>query len=279
MAPEYPGAPDPPPAPPARRARFRLARDTHWFIFFVRRFFWAYFRLFHGMRVEGQRHMPLTGPCILAPNHLSYLDPPLAAIACPRPLAIMARASLFKVPLIGMAIRNLKAYPVDTRAAADAAAYKATLKALQDGEGVMIFPEGTRQLGRQIAPFGSGPARLAMRIGAPVIPCAITGTYEAYPRWRALPRPGWRFTVKFFPAVHPPVERPKGGIAMREAMDEINERIRKPIERRYKAYLRLLRRKGIEPPPPPPGYIETIERKRGKRLNFAEQANSEAPEE
>lgn len=218
----------------------------------VRRLLRLYFRLFHCIRIRGQQYIPRQGPVIIAPNHVSYYDPPIVGLAVPRQVRTMAWNALFKVPLLGWAMRKLGAFAVDP-AQADAAAYKHSLQILRHGHCVIIFPEGRRSLGSDLEPFEMGVARLAIRTGATVVPATLTGALEAWPRWRYFPRLFRPVQIKF----HPPLQPPSGelrGEALHEAVETINASIRRPVRRRYLAWRRLLRIKRQPLLAPPQGY-------------------------
>src|SRR5437899_10912793 len=91
-------------------------------------------RLLFRFRIIHRERMIQTGPVILAMNHQSYLDPPLAGIACKRPIYFLARKSLLKVPILGRILPKLNVIPVDQEGM-DRGALKALLRILQAGEG------------------------------------------------------------------------------------------------------------------------------------------------
>ncbi len=128
-------------------------------------------------RAFGRENVPMDGPVIVACNHRSYLDPPMLGTYCPRPLAYMAKAQLFDIPVLGAAIRAVGAYPVD-RDAGSTAAIKRSLAVLRDGGCIGIFPEGTRNLDGTVQ-AREGVALLASLSKAPVVPAALVGTAEA----------------------------------------------------------------------------------------------------
>jgi len=139
------------------------------------------------LRVIGAENVPLSGPLIVACNHVSYFDPPALGSAAPRPLRYMAKAELFKIPVLGPAIAALGAYPVD-RSRGDVSAIKRSLDVLRTGAALGIFPEGTRNPSGTIQ-AQQGVALLATLSGAPVLPAYVDGTADA---WRL-----HRFTVVF----------------------------------------------------------------------------------
>ena len=83
-------------------------------------------------RSRGLQHVPRHGALVVVANHGSHLDPPLLGHALPRPVSFMAKAELFKVPLLGRLIRSLGAYPV-SRGASDREAIRTALGRLEQG--------------------------------------------------------------------------------------------------------------------------------------------------
>ncbi len=138
-------------------------------------------RIFFAFSVEGQEHVPESGPVILAPNHVSYLDPVVVGIAVTRRVHFMAKKELFRNPLIGWFLRGLQAYPV-TRERVDPSTLKRTLSLLAAGQAVLMFPEGTRGDGRALRAAKPGIAVVAARSGAVVVPVFHWGTERVMPR-------------------------------------------------------------------------------------------------
>lgn len=129
------------------------------------------------LRVYGREHVPRSGGLIVASNHISYLDPPVLGVACPRRISYMAKRNLFSIPVLGPFITAAGAYPVD-RTKSAAAAIKRSVEVLRRGETIGIFPEGTRNL-RGTAEVREGVALLASLAKVPVVPACILGTREA----------------------------------------------------------------------------------------------------
>jgi len=152
------------------------------------------------MRGYGAEHVPPTGPAILACNHQSYLDPVLVGAFTTRGLHYMARDTLFRNRLFGRLIRSYNAFPVK-RGAADLTAIKHSLRVLADGCALLLFPEGTRSHDGRVAPMHAGVMAIARRSQAPLIPVAVDGVFEAWPRSRRLPR--W---ARVYVAFGPPIE-------------------------------------------------------------------------
>ena len=170
-------------------------------------------RTFFALSVEGQEHVPESGPVILAPNHVSYLDPVVVGVAVSRRVHFMAKKELFRNPLIGWFLRALQAYPV-TRERVDPSTLKRTLSFLAAGQVVLMFPEGTRGDGRALRPAKPGIAVVAARSGAAVVPVFHWGAERVLPRGsRRVRRVPLR--VRF----GPPLTFPAGGRPDRETVE------------------------------------------------------------
>jgi len=121
------------------------------------------------------------GPVILAMNHQSYLDPPLAGIACDRPIYFLARRTLMNNPVLGWLLPKLNVIPVDQEGI-DRSALKAVIRLVRAGEAVLIFPEGARTLDGNVQPALPGVGLIIAKSMAPVVPMRIFGAHEALPR-------------------------------------------------------------------------------------------------
>jgi 1-acyl-sn-glycerol-3-phosphate acyltransferase len=183
-------------------------------------------RLVWRLEVHGASNVPLEGAAIIAPNHLSLLDPPLIGCACPRELRFIAKAELFRYGLFSKLIRRLGAFPVE-RGTADVGAIKTALRFLNNGRAVIIFIEGTRGTGEYLLPPTPGVTLLARQSGAPVVPTAIVGSEQAWRKGAKLPR---RAQVKV--AFGEPVRYQElfGARADREARDAFSALIMERIE-------------------------------------------------
>ena len=138
-------------------------------------------------RVGGRHHLPESGGVLLLCNHQSHLDPVLVGIGCNRRLNYLARETLFNFPQLGWLIRSLDAIPID-RDGLGMSGLKETLRRLKRGEIVLVFPEGTRSGDGQLKPLRPGFSAIAQRAGAFLVPVAIDGAYDAWPRQRKFPR-------------------------------------------------------------------------------------------
>ena len=100
-------------------------------------------RLLWRVKAEGLENVP-EGGCLLAANHTSFADPIVISSVSPRKIRFMAKAELFRVPVLGRAIRGFGAFPVN-RGGADVKSIKTTVSLIGEGEIVGIFPQGTRR--------------------------------------------------------------------------------------------------------------------------------------
>ena len=146
-------------------------------------------RAYFGARFEGVQHVPLSGPLLIVPNHVTYADPVLVSIPVRRRVYYMAWDALFGVPGLAWLIRCLGAFPVEIEAA-DPRATREAVRLLRAGEAVMIFPEGGRSPDGRLQRFKPGAFRLACSLDVPILPVTIVGGHEAWPPGRRLPRPG-----------------------------------------------------------------------------------------
>lgn len=158
-----------------------MFKPWYFFILNIARF--VYF-LLGGLRTVGK--MPKTGPLLVAPVHLSHLDPPAVACGCNRMLRFMSKEELFK-GAFGWLIRSVGAFPVK-RGEGDTESVRFAIAALERGEAVLIFPEGTRGDGVRMQALNKGVALIAKRTGAPVLPVGIVGTHLALPKGRSKPK-------------------------------------------------------------------------------------------
>ncbi len=121
-----------------------------------------------------------SGPVILAMNHQSYLDPPLAGITCDRAIYFLARKTLLDVPLLGWLLPKLNVIPVNQEGV-DRSALKAVISILKSGNAALVFPEGSRTLDGNLQPAEPGLGLVIAKTLAPVMPMRIFGAHEALP--------------------------------------------------------------------------------------------------
>lgn len=155
-----------------------------------------WFKIFYRLRITGGSNMPRTGPVLVIANHQSFLDPILIGMATgKRPAHMLARKNLFKPFFIGWLLKSLNGVPVD-RGTADLASMRRCIDILKQGQALSLFPEGTRTEDGRVLPFKPGMLLIARRAQATLVPMAIAGSFEAWPRSRKLPHLTGRIRVQ-----------------------------------------------------------------------------------
>ena len=174
-------------------------------------------RVFLGLRVSGKHHLPADGPFIVSPNHQSFLDAFLLVGALPyRTFAAafyVGASEYFATPLMARLARVLHVVPVDPDTNL-VRAMRAGARGMRAGRVLILFPEGERTIDGRVKTFKKGAAILSLHVLAPIVPVAIDGAFEiwprgASPRWhRLLPGVG-RVRIRFGePLSHAPASGP-----------------------------------------------------------------------
>lgn len=161
-------------------------RGSLWYKFagwLVRR---VYLGCMGGVTILHEDRVPLTGPLLVTPNHLSHIDPPLMGSCLPRALHFFAKKELFFFPL-GALIRSLGAYPV-SRGESDSSAIRTTIELLKAGHAVIMFPEGSRGDGTTLGEIQAGVSMLAKRSEAVVLPVGLAGPHKMLAKGKVFPR-------------------------------------------------------------------------------------------
>src|SRR6266581_944144 len=175
-----------------------------------------------GVRVEtvGLDRFDHSRSYIFMTNHISNLDPPIQIPLIPKRTSVMVKKELFKVPILGRAMRMGSLVPVD-RGNRDAGieAVKAAKAVVEKGLPMTIYVEGKRSFDGKLLPFKKGPFYLAMECGVPVVPVTIVGTHDLMPKARFQISPG---TVKVI--FHAPIAPSEFG-----DRDNLMERVRHTI--------------------------------------------------
>jgi 1-acyl-sn-glycerol-3-phosphate acyltransferase len=135
------------------------------------------FRILFRVHVIGRENVPETGSVMLCANHTSNLDPVTVGIPLERKVHYMAKAELFRVPVLGWLITQFGAFPVK-RGGISKESIRNALKILNEGKVMGIFPEGSRH--NQGGAAKKGAASMAMKAGAAIVPVAIAGNYKLF---------------------------------------------------------------------------------------------------
>ena len=140
-----------------------------------------------GLETAGQEHVPKTGPAILAANHASFLDPIVISLRARRPVRFLVSNAFYRDPRLNRLLRWLGTIPVGGGAGI-VRSFRQVTEVIEDGGLLGIFPEGGITRDGEMKPFRSGAAVLAMRLGVPIVPIHVRGTFDALPRYAKWPR-------------------------------------------------------------------------------------------
>ncbi|HET9741557.1 MAG TPA: lysophospholipid acyltransferase family protein [Terriglobales bacterium] len=143
------------------------------------------------IEIEGLEQIDPEGTYIYMCNHVSNLDPPVLIPKLPQRTSVLVKKELFKVPILGQAMRAGDLVPVDrSNREAAVASMKEAERAMSAGLSMTIFPEGTRSPDGRLLPFKKGPFYLAMDSGIPVVPVTICGSERLMPKGHTVIQPG-----------------------------------------------------------------------------------------
>ena len=158
----------------------------YWTMHGMARWLWPFLG---GIEVRGTEHIPERGPYLLLSNHQSVLDPFFIQTWIPYPIHPMAKSTQFAAPVFGTVMARVYSFPV-RRFQVDPQAVRVALRRLRQGEAVHIYVEGERTWDGNLRPPRLGTIRLALKAGVPILPCALDGAYDVWPRWARRPRRG-----------------------------------------------------------------------------------------
>jgi 1-acyl-sn-glycerol-3-phosphate acyltransferase len=133
------------------------------------------------MTVEGRENVPATGAFLVAPTHRSILDTPIASDVTRRRMRFMGADKYWKNKAFGRLLTALGGFPV-SRGTADREALKRCIAVLEQGEPLVLFPEGERKSGPIVQPLFDGAAFVAVKAGVPIVPVGIGGSERAMPK-------------------------------------------------------------------------------------------------
>lgn len=214
------------PAPDLPPTRYSLWR---WWVYEAAyQFTWYWMTICFGLRTthKGPRLPDIEGPVLVVCNHASFLDPQIVGthVGQRRRVYLMARDTLWRVPIIGPLIKWLNAIPV-ARTQDGGRGQKATMQhcvaILQAGNALGVFPEGTRSPDGTTQPFSPGIMLLIRRAKPTVVPCAIEGTFDAWPRHRSKPKAFGRIAV----CVGKPIPADELIALKAEAVERLRDRV------------------------------------------------------
>ncbi|MDR1249192.1 MAG: 1-acyl-sn-glycerol-3-phosphate acyltransferase [Treponema sp.] len=170
------------------------------------------------LTVTGAENIPRRGGFCLAGNHNSIFDIVLLLAAVGRPFGFIAKKELAVFPLLNIWILMLGGLFIDRKSIRKAVGViNEGVRRIKKGGAMLIFPEGTRSKGRGLLPFKGGALKLATKASAPIVPLAMTGSYEVFEKDRRV-RPG-PVSVRFAPPVL------TAGISAEETRDGLADQV------------------------------------------------------
>jgi 1-acyl-sn-glycerol-3-phosphate acyltransferase len=141
------------------------------------------------LKTYGLHNVPLTGGVLLVANHQSYLDPIFIGAHPNRMTSYLARHGLFTNRYFSWLIRGFNAFPI-RQGEGDLGAIRETVRRLQEGHMLTIFPEGARTADGELGKIEPGAALVIRKAGVPVVPVGIEGAFHAWKKTRRFPRTG-----------------------------------------------------------------------------------------
>ena len=136
-----------------------------------------FYKILFKIEIEGLEKIPTDKNFVITPNHLSNFDPPLIAAFMPLDMAYMAKASLFKVPVVAQVIKAFEAFPV--KRGEGMTAIRTAIRILRSGKSLVIFPEGMRVRTPGVLGKGKqGAVMIATNAGVGILPVGIEATYK-----------------------------------------------------------------------------------------------------
>lgn len=196
----------------------------------IRGLFLGLAKLYFRLEVRGTGNVPAHGPFVLAPVHRSNLDFILVSTVRRPRMRYMGKASIWKSRALGKFVSMLGAFPVH-RGTADRESLRTCMRVIENGEPLVMFPEGTRRSGDAVEDLFDGPAYVAARAGVPLVPVGIGGSDAAMPV-------GARFVWprKIVIIVGEPIVPPTGdgsGRVPRRVVRQLTEQLQREIQALY----------------------------------------------
>ena len=145
-------------------------------------------RIYHRLTVIAPHQLPPTGAAILVSNHISGVDPLLIQSVCPRMISWMVAGEYTRIRGMSWIFKEIGAIPV-ARTGKDLASTRAAMRALSEGAVLGVFPEGRIETDRELLPFQTGVALMAIKTHVPVYPVYIEGTQRGLEIAEAVLRP------------------------------------------------------------------------------------------
>ena len=159
--------------------------EDSWWTKVQRRLVWIVLRVFYKIvyriKIEGTENIPKEGAFVICGNHVDFVKVPVIVLFSPRKINFIAKAELFNNPVLAWLGRLFDVIPVK-RGKQDVDSMKKSLKVLNNGEGLGLFPEGTTRGLEKGAKVKNGAAFMALRTGKPIVPVGVEVTKRPFPK-------------------------------------------------------------------------------------------------
>ncbi len=210
-------------------------------------------RTLYNVRVRGVENVPRYGPAIIAPNHLSFIDPFFVALTMPRRIVFIGKAEYWDSWTKRWLMEMAGGIPVRRE---DPTKSKGSLETgvevlRSSGDLLGIFPEGTRSPDGRLYKGKTGAARMALAVGCPVIPTGLIGTRHVLPKDAKIPNLGPRVSVTFGKPMRVPDEGHTDPHVLRVFTDDLMHRIAALTHQEYRHRYAYTKRIGNAPTPAP----------------------------
>lgn len=177
------------------------------------------------LQAEGMENVPNSGSLLIIPNHQGHFDYPVLFSLIPRHFIFMIKKELLDVPFFGKTLKIAGYIPVDREGRMSVhRAMEKVAQALERGKAVVVFPEGTRTWDGKIGEFKVGAFLLAIKLGVPILPVAISGSFGIMRRhtWQIYPK---RVKVKIGEVIKVEKHENVGHEQLKKIMQQVNQQI------------------------------------------------------
>jgi len=175
-----------------------MARDPGWLQPSMKRMLGPIFRRMWKIEITGAEHIPATGPALIAPNHIAFIDSIFMATLIEREVLGVGKAEYMDSWKTRHILPGVGMLPIDrSGGAASEDALAQAQASLDAGKLFVVFPEGTRSRDGYLHRGHTGVARLGLETGSPIVPAGIRGTDSIQPVDKVIPKLGVRAEIRF----------------------------------------------------------------------------------
>lgn len=202
-------------------------------------------RALYNVKVEGIEAVPSHGPAIIAPNHLSVVDPFFITLVVPRFITFIGKAEYFDSWQTRIFMELGGVIPVRREDSSQSQGSLDAGRSVLEADNLLgIFPEGTRSPDGRLYKGKTGAARMALDVGCPILPTGLIGTRQVMPKEAKIPGLGPRVTVKFGRPMSVPKQAHTDARVLRTFTDELMQRIRELTGQEYRHRYAYTKRSG-----------------------------------